>query len=406
MGQASSLPLARRAKCVLRDFGLRPNGRQDACPTKAHLFMPATAPPSPTEPLVDLPEVDLRHLGRMTDDTGLFQHALYATPDCSHGYCIDDNARGLIAGLLYARLFGHDDNTVPLHRYLGFVAYALNPDTGTFRNFMGYDRRWLEDEGSHDSQGRNVWALGLTVRLGPTQALRSLARELYERAVEGLALQDHLRSFAFALQGMDAFLQAVPDHGQTLEARVKYAELLYQKLQERRGDDWPWWEDLVTYDNAKLPHALLLAGPALYRDDMTAAGLETLRWLLDVQTTGGDGGRCHLSIIGNDGWLPRGGERAPFDQQPLEAYALVDACLCAARVDTEHRERWEGDARMCLDWFRGRNDLSAPLADPATGGCRDGLQPSRTNQNQGAESTLAYLLAVLLMHGYARERGG
>ena len=294
---------------------------------------------------------------------------------------------------------------VPLHRYLGFIAYAHNPDTGTFRNFMGYDRRWLEDEGSHDSQGRNVWALGLTVRLGPTQALRSLARELYDRALPALPSLEHLRSFAFALQGMDAFLHAVPEHGQTLEARIKYADLLFDHLREHRTDDWPWWQDLVTYDNAKLPHALLLCGPALHRDDMTEAGLTTLRWLLEQQTTADDaaGGRPHLSIIGNDGWLPRGGTRAPFDQQPLEAYALIDACLCAARIDTDHRERWEADARMCLDWFRGRNDLGAPLADPATGGCRDGLQPTRTNQNQGAESTLAYLLSGA---AHARLRAG
>jgi hypothetical protein len=209
-----------------------------------------------------------------------------------------------------------------------------------------------------------------------------------------------LRSWAFAIQGMTAFLQAEPGHGQTLELHAKLADRLFEFYQGYATDDWPWWEQVVTYDNAKLPHALLLSGPALNRPEMTDAGLRSLRWLIDQQTTQREDGSRHLSVIGNDGWLKKGGQRAMFDQQPLEAYAIVDACLEAARIDPDHREQWEADARMALDWFLGRNDLHQPLYDSITGGGCDGIQPERINQNQGAESTLAYLLSVLEMHDY------
>jgi hypothetical protein len=359
-----------------------------------------------TRPLEPLPEIDLRHFRRLTDDTGMFQHALYATPDANHGYCIDDNARALIAGLLFARLRGHDEQAAPLHTFLAFLSYAYNQEAGRFRNFMGYDRRWLEDVGSHDSQGRTLWAVGLAAAWGPTEPIRRLSQELYRRALPTLEGLEAVRSWAFALLGLQAYLQAEPDHGPTLELRDRYAVKLFEAYRSHATDDWPWWEDLVTYDNAKLPHALLLTGPAMDRPDLTEAGLTSLRWLLDQQTEAGDDGRPQLSIIGNDGWLRRGQARARFDQQPLEAYALVDACLLAARVETDEdpRASWERAARLCFDWFLGRNDLGQPLFDPVTGGGRDGLQPEGVNQNQGAESSLAYLLSVLEMHRYDQEK--
>lgn len=359
-----------------------------------------------SSPLEPLPEIDLRHLQRLTDDTGIYQHALYATPDADHGYCIDDNARALIAALYHAQLRGLDESAVPLHTYLAFLAYAYNPDTRQFRNFMAFDRSWLEDSGSHDSQGRNIWALGLTVKLAPTASIRGLAAELYRKALPALEGLDYLRSWAFSVQGIDAFLDVEPEDDDSTQAFETHANKLFDAYTRHAQGDWLWWEDLVVYDNAKLPHALLLAGRHLNRPDMTQAGLVSLRWLLEQQLAGpADAERAqqHLSIIGNDGWLQRGQPRSKFDQQPLEAYALVDACLEAARVveDSEQRTRWEADARLCFEWFTGRNDLKASLFDPETGGGRDGLEPDGVNQNQGAESSLAYLLSVLEMHRYA-----
>lgn len=364
-----------------------------------------------------MPDIDLRHLIRLTDDTGMFQHALYASPDANHGYCIDDNARALIAGILHAVLRPDQREDVPLHTYLAFMHYAWNEDTRTFRNFMGYDRRWLEDAGSHDSQGRTVWALGLTVRHAPTPPIRQIATEMYRRSLPPLANLNYNRSWAFSLLGLDSFLAAHPDDGESLTLRDRYATLLFDAYQQHATPDWPWWEDLVTYDNAKLPHALLLVGRAMNRADMTHAGLTALHWLLGQQRVVRDDGRAHLSIIGNDGWLKRGQPRAPFDQQPLEAYALLDACLAAATLladqptlpddAAEHYptdiNTWLTEARMCLDWFLGHNDLDTPLFDPVTGGGRDGLQPNGANLNQGAESSLAYLLSVLELHHYQRN---
>ncbi|MEO0514901.1 MAG: hypothetical protein AAF086_06350 [Planctomycetota bacterium] len=363
-------------------------------------------------PLHPLPAIDLRHLQRLTDDTGIYQHAVYATPDANHGYCIDDNARALIAGLLHAQLHGLDEAAVPLHTYLNFIAYAYNADTKQFRNFMAFDRSWLEDSGSHDSQGRNLWAMGLTVKLGPTQSIRDLGRELFNRALPALDGLKFIRSWGFALLGLDAYFDVYADDASCRAMLTAYAEKLLTAYTQHATPDWPWWEDTVTYDNAKLPHALLIAGKRLQRPDMTAAGLTSLRWLLEQQLEHDADGKPHLSIIGNDGWLVRGqppegkATRAKFDQQPLEAYALVDACLEAARapgLSPEDRHQWEADARLCYDWFTGHNDLGVVMLDPETGGGRDGLEPTGANQNQGAESSLAPLLATLEMHRYAAE---
>ncbi len=354
------------------------------------------------------PEIDLRQLLRMTDDTGIFQHAVHGVPDPNHGYCIDDNARALIAALLHAQLRGHDERVVPMTRYLGFLAYAYNEARQRFRNFMGYDRRWLEDEGSQDSQARTYWALGLTVHLAPTSDIRELAQNLFLRSLPVVAEFEFLRSWAFSLIGLEHYLRFDPEHTQCHDLRDLLANRLYNRWRDEADDDWPWWRETVTYDNAKLCHALLLAGPAMRRPEMTRAALRSLDWLLDQQTQAGADGSTHLSIIGNDGWLRRGVGRARFDQQPLEAYALADACLAAARVvdDAQEARRWADRAWWCFGWFVGRNDLGVPLYHPDTGGCQDGLRPDGPNKNQGAESILAYLLTVLELHRYRADQMG
>jgi len=353
-----------------------------ACPVTAHS---AAA----------LPAVDLRHVLRMTDDTGMLQHGLFAVPDPNHGYCIDDNARALIAALRHAARFGYDERAFPLMRYLTFLTYAFNEGTGSFRNFMSYDRKWLEAAGSHDSQARTMWALGLTVKLAPHDAARDLAAHLVGRALPGLEKLRHLRSWAFLVIGFSAYLDA-REHHRVRELRDDRANWLMDRFNDAADEAWPWWEDVVTYDNGKLSQALLTAGHAMGRDDMIDAGCRSLAWLLERQTA--DAG--HLSIIGADGWMTRDGQRAPFGQQPLEAYAMVDACLTAARVTGE--AGWADHARRCFAWFLGDNDLGVPLYNEQTGGCHDGLEATGPNQNQGAESTLAYVLSLLRLHGWER----
>ncbi len=359
-----------------------------------------TAPPPRHTPWEPFPQIDLRQTLRLSDDTGIFQHAVYGTPDPNHGYCIDDNARALIAALLHQRLRGADGEALPLNRYVTFLAYAWNDDARAFRNFMGYDRHWLEDEGSQDSQARTIWALGLAVNHAPRDSTRELAYDLINKGMEAVERFAFLRSHAFALIGLHELLQFKPDHARARELFERCADRLATGYSEHATEDWPWWEDVVTYDNAKLCHAMLVGGQALGRADMIDAGLTSLKWLLKMQTA--EDGR--LSIIGNNGWLQRGKPRARFDQQPLEAYAMVHACLTAARQTGD--KAWEDHAWVCFEWFRGRNDLGLSLYDEETGGCQDGLEPDGVNRNQGAESTLAYLLSVLELHLYREENLG
>lgn len=347
-----------------------------------------------------MPEIDLRQLLRMSDDTGIFQHAVYSMPDPNHGYCIDDNCRALIAALLHARLRGYDERVVPLHRYLTFLAYAFNEDNGVFRNFMGYNRDWLEAEGSTDSQGRTLWALGLAVSMAPTESVRELAGNLFRKALAAVEGFTYIRSQAFALIGLIEYLKVDSEHAFAIKLRDQFAANLFKAWQDHATDDWPWWEDMVTYDNAKLCHALLVAGHAMGRNDMVEAGLKSLDWLLKVQTAP----QGHLSIIGNDGWLARGKDKAQFDQQPLEAYAMVHGCLTAAKISGN--EKWADHAWMCYEWFLGRNDLGISMYHPETGGCQDGLEEKGPNKNQGAESILAYLLSVLELHNYREGKLG
>ncbi|MEM6551233.1 MAG: Gfo/Idh/MocA family oxidoreductase [Planctomycetota bacterium] len=338
------------------------------------------------------PHIDTRQVLALTDDTGILQHGKFGVPDPNHGYCIDDNARALIAALWERDRFG-DAATLPLERYLTFLGYAFNEDAGRFRNFMGYDRRWLEDVGSEDSQGRTVWALGTAMELGPSGHVRGLAGELLGKALPGLAGLGSLRAWAFVLLGLDAVLRAEPGHGEAVALRADLAARLHGYFRGHARDDWTWWEDTVTYDNARMPQALIVTGRALGDEAMLGDGLRALRWVLDRQTALDDAGSPRLSVIGNDRWFTRGGERAAFDQQPLEASGLVEALLDAASAKGD---AWWSDAvAWCHGWFTGRNDLGVSLIDAETGGCRDGLHRDGVNQNQGAESVLAYVMSGL-----------
>ena len=366
----------------------------------------APAPGSPRSPRSSAFPCDLSQLRRMTDDTGLFQHAVFATPDPNHGYCIDDNARGLIAAVRHAALFGPDETLDLVHRYLAFVHHARNPDTGAYRNFMAYDRRWLEDEGSNDSQGRTVWALGEAVRLAPDDNAFRLAEGLYHHAIDAAAGLDSLRAQAFTILGADAFQARIGEHGPSQDAVERFGRHLHRRLLAHRRGDWPWWEDSVSYDNARLPQALLVAGRRLGDAAMAGDGLASLEWVWGVQRGTTPSGEPCVSVIGNDGWLNRDGSRARYDQQPLEAAALVDACLQAAAAveagaastgpgEPATAARWRDRARLAYAWFHGTNDAGLSLVDPETGSCRDGLFPGGVNANQGAESILALLMAEL-----------
>ncbi len=352
----------------------------------------------PAEKQDELPEIDLRHLRTLTDDTGIFQHSLWSTPDRNHGYCIDDNTRALITTVMHWNQ-NHDTSVLGLiQTYLSFMAYALDEKTGRFKNFMAYDRNWSEMVGSEDSHGRAMWGLGMTVAMGPHDGNVALATKLFSH---GLAVTEHFsspRAWAFVIVGIHAYLRRFGGDSDAKRYRAILTEKLVSHFHNNMTDDWPWCEDVVTYANAKLPHALLMSGKWMQQDDIIDLGKRTLQWLLDIQTS--ENGR--LTIIGTNGWSHKDGTRACFDQQPIEAHALVDACVEAYHVTRE--VHWIHQARKAFNWFLGENDLRLAIHDFTTGGCRDGLHSDRVNENQGAESTLAWLMSLLLMHDLQVEQ--
>jgi glycosyltransferase involved in cell wall biosynthesis len=338
----------------------------------------------------DLPPLKLDHLHRMTDKTGMLQHALFTVPNYVEGYTTDDNARALMVSALLEAL-GRNEAQEMESRYLAFLWYAFNPESGRFRNFMDYQHNWLENNGSDDSHGRSLWALGTMLSRSNTPALHSLAARLFERALPAILATTSPRAWAFALIGIHEYLQRYAGDRRANQVREELAERLLVLFRSHRSDEWRWYEDVLTYCNAALSHAMLLCGQSIPNTEMAEVGLESLSWLTDLQHADNEG--KHFVPIGSNGFYPQAGERARFDQQPVEAQAMISACLEAYRLTGE--KRWFKEARRVFEWFLGRNDLSLPIYDPTTGGCRDGLHSDRANENQGAESTLAFLQSLL-----------
>jgi glycosyltransferase involved in cell wall biosynthesis len=341
----------------------------------------------------DLPEINLDHLRAMTDDTGLLQHATFNVPRYDDGYCLDDNARALLLTALLEDAGSEDPKVVHAlgARYLAFVGYAFNPARRRFRNFLGYSRRWSEQQGSEDSHARALWALGTLVGRSADPGRRSLGSQLFHAALPTLDEFTSPRAWAYAMLGIDEYLRAFQGDRAVQAVRRALADRLLGRYRDASGSDWPWFEDSATYCNARLPQALLAAGASLDDERMSVAGVRSLAWLADVQRSA-DG---YFAPIGSEGWYQRGGVKAGFDQQPVEACAMVAACREAERVTGE--QRWAGHARRAFAWFLGQNQLQQSLYDPSTGGCRDGLHPDRMNDNQGAESTVSFLLALVEM---------
>lgn len=256
---------------------------------------------------------------------------------------------------------------------------------------MDYQRHWLEAAGSDDSHGRTLWALGTVLGRSNTPALQSMASQVFEQALPAILGTTSPRAWAFALIGIHEYLQRFAGDRRASQVREELAGRLLALYKHHRLEEWRWFEDRLTYCNAALSHALLLCGQSIPQNAMADAGLESLRWLADLQRV--EAG--HFVPIGSNGFYPRGGSRARFDQQPVEAQAMVSACLEAARITGD--KLWRKEARRAFEWFLGRNDLNLPIYDPTSGGCRDGLHPDRPNENQGAESTLAFLQSLLEM---------
>jgi glycosyltransferase involved in cell wall biosynthesis len=339
---------------------------------------------------IELPPLKLDHLQRMTDDTGILQHAGFTVPNYHEGYTIDDNARALIVATLLEEL-GNQAAAELAVRYMAFVWYGFNAATGRFRNFMDYQRRWLEDSGSDDSHGRTLWALGTVLGRSNNRALQNMAGAVFEKALPAILDTTSPRAWAFTIIGIHEYLRRFSGDRMANQIRNELADRLLTLYEKSRSDDWRWYEKELTYCNAVLPQAMLMCGQWIPSRAMTDAGLESLKWLAKLQRAERQGG--HFVPIGSNGFFEKGGTRARFDQQPVEAQAMIAACLEAYRSTED--TFWLQEARSAFEWFLGRNDLNLPVYEPTTGGCRDGLHPDRVNENQGAESTLAYLQSWL-----------
>jgi glycosyltransferase involved in cell wall biosynthesis len=333
------------------------------------------------------PRLPLDAVNRMTDAVGMLQHAIYSVPDRDHGYCIDDNARALILTVLR----GDAQSARLAPGYAAFVQHGWNPDKRRFRNFMGYDRRWLEDAGSDDSNGRALWAIGVAAARSGDRAIRGWANGLFDIAGPHIAELASPRTRAFAALGAFALLGARPDHALAKALLEASGRQLMAMHEDASRHDWNWFEPELTYDNARLCEALIRSGMALAEPAMVERGVSSLRWLLAHQT----GPRGTFRPVGSNGFGRPYAPSLAFDQQPVEAVATIDAC--AAAFDSTGHDEWRGHARHAFGWFFGDNDAGVPLADPSDGGCFDGLMATGINRNQGAESILSLHLAALTM---------
>ena len=357
--------------------------------------------------LDQLPELKLDHVNALTDETGILQHAIFTIPNRGEGHTTDDNARALIFTVMLEHLANAANandkdkderkkaNLLAANfsaRYLSFLEHAFNPANCRFRNFLGYDRRWNEPVGSEDCHGRALWGLGTVLGRSNNQGLRSAAGRLFEFSLPAAGEFYSPRASAYTLLGIQEYLNSYPGDRDAQKVRSTVSRRLLEMYESIRRPDWKWFENVVAYGNARLPQALLVVGSACSDDRMVSDGLEALDWLLTAQyceTT------HHFVPIGSQGFYHQDGEKARFDQQPIEAAGAVSACLEAFRITGD--SRWRNQAWSAFNWFLGDNDLQLPLYDSVTGGCRDGLHPERANQNQGAESTLSFLMALLEM---------
>ncbi|MBE9601426.1 glycosyltransferase family 4 protein [Pedobacter sp. MC2016-24] len=337
-----------------------------------------------------MPSFSLAHIQRLTDDTGIVQHAKYGIPNLKEGYCVDDNARALILAIL---AYQQNKSKVALELlpvYLSYIQY-MQCDDGNFRNFLSFTRDYLDEVGSEDSFGRTIWSLGYLINNAPNNSYREFARELFNKSVPHFKDLKHLRGIGNTMIGISSYLKAHPNDEHIKEQFNQLAEPLKAAYRSNKQGHWHWFEDKMTYDNAILPLALLCHYQCAKDQESLDIALESMEYLSQKTLIHG-----YLNPVGNDGWLYRdGGEMAIYDQQAIETMAMVLMYFKAYEIT--HDLTYIKQMYTCYQWFLGENSLKLPLFDHETKGCGDGLQPTGVNRNQGAESTIAYWISHLIV---------
>ncbi|MBN1907818.1 MAG: glycosyltransferase family 4 protein [Deltaproteobacteria bacterium] len=338
------------------------------------------------DPLI-LPPFSLAHIKRLTDDTGIIQHAKFGIPNLKEGYCLDDNARALLMVLMAYR---QKKNTLALELspiYISYIHYMQNKD-GTFRNFLSFSRNFLDEVGSEDSFGRTIWALGYLLANAPNDAYYRTGKLIFFDASPNFEKLKSIRGIANSMVGISYYLRSKPNDDSMIERLRDLALKLVRHYEENSTPDWKWFEPLLAYDNGILPLALLHAAEILKDERITRTALETMSFLTEITLKDG-----YLSIIGNEKWYKKDGERSMFAQQPVDALAMVLMYHQAFHL-TKDKE-YLNKLFACFMWFLGENDLRMSLFDFETKGCCDGFENYGVNRNQGAESSLAYLISHL-----------
>jgi hypothetical protein len=343
-----------------------------------------------------VPEMRIGHFLSLCDSTGMIQHAVHSVPDRSHGYCVDDNARALLFSCVLSNAGEAQLSETMTTRFAAFIQHAWNPDTRRFRNFMSYDRRWLEESGSEDSHGRTLWALAECAREDTDPSRRRWAAALFKTALPAVEEFSSPRAWAFSLLGLDAYCTLVGGDLFANRVRRLLADRLMSLFSATETKDWVWFEDLLAYDNPRLPQALIQTGLTTQTRPYVEVGLRSLRWLMSLQTTSSG---C-FRPVGTKSFGRLRQKPEAFDQQPVEASATISACLAAWLA--EDGAEWPAGAMRAFGWFLGENDLQTTLIDPDTGRCSDGLHPDRPNENKGAESVLSYLLGLVEIRRFKR----
>ena len=331
-----------------------------------------------------------------TDETGILQHSKFGVIDRRHGYSTDDNSRALIAAVRHHQKYGGNESLHLAKRYLEFLLF-MHKNDGGFRNILSYDKKYLDDEGTEDSIGHTLWATGCTINSNAPPMLKQLSRMLFDESLPKAREFTSPRGRAFALLGLCEYSKAHPQDTNLQQDIVSFAGFLVDRYSDNAEPGWMWFEDYVTYANPRLPQAMLETGNLIQGKTLLKIGKESLDFLMDIQYVDDV-----FHPIGTDGWYKKGGARAYYDQQPIEASCMAEACMTAYRVLSD--KRYEEHARKAFQWFHGGNSSGLTLVDIDSYTCFDGLTPKGLNQNKGAESTISYLLADLSVNAGPQKR--